>query len=139
MNTLQSLCMASLLIGVQGGQAGGTRDTETDAAVKQHLDAVPAIDTHDHLWPFDILPGRSQTERGYGVTLAGLWQNSYYAWYNPVTPRRSGQTFDHWWGEFENNVSVSTDARVRERSQGNRRLRVRSPAEPVDAGGDQGV
>ena len=103
MNTMRCLCLAILLLGVLGGLAEVTRDTETYSAIKRYLDAVPAIDTHDHLWPFDILPGRSQTQRGHGMTLAGLWQNSYYAWYNPVTPRRSGQPFDDWWGEAKDN------------------------------------
>ncbi len=34
----------------------GTRDTTTYRRLKTALDAVPAIDTHDHLWPFDRLP-----------------------------------------------------------------------------------
>ena len=37
--------------------AQGTRDTTTYRRIKAELDAVPAIDTHDHLWPFERLPG----------------------------------------------------------------------------------
>ena len=40
------------------GQA--TRDSTTYRRMKVALDAIPAIDTHDHLWPFDRLPGWSK-------------------------------------------------------------------------------
>src|SRR5262249_61498575 len=33
----------------------------TYTRIKAHLDAVPAIDTHDHLWPFEKLPGNVET------------------------------------------------------------------------------
>ena len=52
--------------------------------MKLALDAIPAIDTHDHLWPFDRLPGYVETEHGRGMNLASLWRNSYYTWYNPL-------------------------------------------------------
>ena len=56
--------------------------------MKAHLDAVPAIDTHDHLWPFDKLPGYVETENGKGMNLAGLWRNSY------LTRVKSGHALD---------------------------------------------
>src|SRR5713226_6453460 len=31
--------------------AVNTRETATYRRIKAHLDSVPAIDTHDHLWP----------------------------------------------------------------------------------------
>ncbi len=75
------------------------------ARLKAALDAVPAIDTHDHLWPFDRLPGYVETDRGRGMTLAGLWRNSYLSWYNPITPWRPKGSFDEWWakakGDFD--------------------------------------
>jgi hypothetical protein len=39
---------------------------------------VPAIDTHDHLWPFDRLPGYVETAEGKGMNLAGLWRNAQH-------------------------------------------------------------
>jgi len=54
-----------------------TRDTATYRRLKTALDAIPAIDTHDHLFPFDRLPGYVETQRGRGMNLAGLWRNSY--------------------------------------------------------------
>ena len=34
--------------------------------MKVYLDSIPAIDTHDHLWPFEKLPGYEMTENGSG-------------------------------------------------------------------------
>src|SRR5207244_1347933 len=70
--------------------AQDTRHTPTYEHIKAALDAVPAIDTHDHLWPFDRLPGFVETEHGRGMNLAGLWRNSYYPGFNPLAPWPSG-------------------------------------------------
>lgn len=66
------------------------------------MDAIPAIDTHDHLQPFEILPGRVETGRGHGLNLAGLWRNSYYTWFNPLTAWKPGGSFGEWWGKAKN-------------------------------------
>ena len=42
-------------------RAQNTRETPTYRRMKHDLDAIPAIDTHDHLWPFDRLPGYVET------------------------------------------------------------------------------
>jgi hypothetical protein len=89
--------------------AQGTRDTATYRRLKAHLDAVPAIDTHDHLWPFDKLPGYVETERGRGMNLAGLWRASYYTWTNPLTPWTPGGKFDDWWARAKHDFA---DARA---------------------------
>lgn len=65
--------------------------------MKRALDAVPAIDTHDHLRPFPEIPGRVMTERGEGMNLYGLWSNSYLPWIQAITPWTPGQTFESWW------------------------------------------
>jgi predicted TIM-barrel fold metal-dependent hydrolase len=75
----------------------GTRTTPTYQRIKASLDAVPAIDTHDHLWPFERLPGYVETERGRGMNLYALWRNSYFTWFNPLAPWRPGMKFDEWW------------------------------------------
>jgi uncharacterized protein len=77
--------------------AGGTRETATYRRVKAHLDAVPAIDTHDHLLPFDRLPAFVETEKGRGANLAGLWRNSYLGGIQPLPPWKPGQKFADWW------------------------------------------
>ena len=65
-----------LLVALGPASAQATRDTTTYRRLKAALDAVPAIDTHDHLWPFEKLPGFVETEHGRGMNLAGLWQTS---------------------------------------------------------------
>jgi predicted TIM-barrel fold metal-dependent hydrolase len=77
--------------------AQDTRATPTYRRFKQQLDAVSAIDTHDHLFPFDRLPCIEETKRGRGVNLAGLWHNSYYRRFNPLAPWKAGMDFDDWW------------------------------------------
>jgi hypothetical protein len=43
--------LAVLLCWSAVAQAVDTKQTATYKRVKAELDAVPAIDTHDHLWP----------------------------------------------------------------------------------------
>ena len=52
-------------------------ETATLRRIRASLDVVGAIDTHDHLWPFEKLPGFVETDRGRGMTLQGLWKSSY--------------------------------------------------------------
>ncbi len=77
--------------------AQGTRDTTTYKRIKSLLDQVPAIDTHDHLWPFEQLPGYLETDRGRGMNLSSIWRNSYYRWFNPIAPWEKEKTFEAWW------------------------------------------
>src|SRR5947207_14701011 len=79
--------------------AVNTRETATYRRIKAHLDAVPAIDTHDHLWPFDKLPGFVETESGRAMNLAGLWQNSYLTRVKSITPWTPGGKFTDWWAK----------------------------------------
>lgn len=72
-------------------------ETDTYRRIKAQLDAIPIIDTHDHLPPFDRLPGYVETEQGRGMNLAGLWRYSYLAWINPITPWQPRMSFDDWW------------------------------------------
>jgi predicted TIM-barrel fold metal-dependent hydrolase len=92
-------CLAGLFAMPALVLAGGTRDTPTYRGIKAALDAVPAIDTHDHLWPFDRLPGFVETERGRGMNLAGLWHNSYFRGIHPLTPWKPSGKFDDWWAQ----------------------------------------
>jgi hypothetical protein len=47
-----------------GTLAQSTRDTTTYRRIRAELDATAAIDTHDHLAPFDRLAGMVETDRG---------------------------------------------------------------------------
>jgi hypothetical protein len=59
--------------------------SEVYRRIRTALDAVPAIDTHDHLRPFADIPGRDATDRGRGMTLRSIWAGSYYTWTNPLS------------------------------------------------------
>jgi uncharacterized protein len=91
------LALFLALLPVASSEAQGTRDTTTYRRMKGALDAIPAIDTHDHLLPFDRSLAVRETQRGKGVNLAGLWQNSYFTWNHPLEPWKPGMTFDMWW------------------------------------------
>ena len=73
------------------------KPTETFRRLKAHLDAVPAIDTHDHLKPFDILQGTVQTPDGPGMTLFSLWNSSYLPGLQRITPWPESGRFEDWW------------------------------------------
>src|SRR5262245_10408734 len=105
------LLAVALALGLGGCAAAPGAPSGTYRTLKAALDAVPAIDTHDHLFPFDRLPGFLETDKGRGMTLAGLWRNSYLTWYNPITPWKPGGTFDEWWGKAKHdfdNVRASS-------------------------------
>jgi hypothetical protein len=98
----------SLLVGLFTLVAAGDepkRDWATYQRIKAQLDAVPAIDTHDHLWPFEQLPGYVETEHGRGMNLASLWRNSYYTWIHPITPWKPKGKFDDWWATAKHDFS----------------------------------
>lgn len=106
-----TLGLTSWLCFSNASHAQNTRFTETYRRVKTALDAVPAIDTHDHLWPFDKLPGYKETKAGRGMTLAGIWENSYLRGINTFTPWKADGEFDEWWSaakhDFRNVRSTS--------------------------------
>lgn len=85
------------------------KQREVYRRIRASLDAVPAIDTHDHLRPFDEIPARDLTDRGKGMTLRGIWQGSYYTWINPLSPWPEGQPFDAWWSKAKHDFA---DARA---------------------------
>jgi predicted TIM-barrel fold metal-dependent hydrolase len=85
--------------------------TELYQRIRSALDAVPAIDTHDHLRPFGEIPGRDSTDRGRGMTLRSVWAGSYYTWISPLSPWPEGKPFDAWWAvakdDFDNARATS--------------------------------
>lgn len=100
------LFSSTLLWTLQAGlQAQETRQTVQFDQIKSYLDSVPAIDTHDHLWPFDQLPGYVQTQYGKGMNLFGIWRNSYYTWFNPLTNWQPGMSFRDWWSQSKNDFA----------------------------------
>jgi predicted TIM-barrel fold metal-dependent hydrolase len=99
------LCVTSTVWGQS------TRQSPTYSRIKAAVDAIPAIDTHDHLWPFDRLPGLAETHRGKGMNLAGIWRASYFAGVHRVTPWKPGSSFSAWWDsakhDFDNARATS--------------------------------
>src|SRR5262249_47281905 len=73
------------------------RQSPTYRRIKQSLDQTPAIDTHDHLFPFDRLKAYRETKDGKGVNLAGILQNSYLPGYCRLPPWQDRMEFDAWW------------------------------------------
>lgn len=93
-------CMLILvvLLGAAGPlHADDVKQSTVYARLKAGIDAVPAIDTHDHLRPFDQLPNLDETDRGRGMTLHSIFRGSYYPLYNRLTPWPQGKSFDDWW------------------------------------------
>ncbi len=84
-------------VATAAAQSVDVKQTAAYRRVKAHLDAVPAIDTHDHISPFDLLRGRVETVRGRGMTLYSLWRSSYYMRLNPLTAWPKSGKFDDWW------------------------------------------
>ncbi|UCD27350.1 MAG: amidohydrolase family protein [Planctomycetota bacterium] len=102
LKSIPIVCIACLLSAPVCAQVQTTRKTEVYKRIKAYLDSVPAIDTHDHLFPFDHLSGKTGQLAGRGVDLWALWQHSYCSWINPIARRESGQPFDEWWSAAKN-------------------------------------
>lgn len=98
-----TICLFALCVSPAAAAGQTTRQTSIYRRIKAYLDSIPAIDTHDHLRPFDQLPGYVQTERGNGMNLYGLLNTSYYQWINPLTAWRSGENFSEWWAQAKHN------------------------------------
>jgi len=97
LTTFLTSALACAIVTESAAQSIDVKQTGTFRRIKAHLDATPAIDTHDHLPPFDQIAGRVDTERGRGMTLFSLWQSSYYTWYNPLSPWPKSGNFTEWW------------------------------------------
>lgn len=82
--------------------ADDTRSTDTYKRIKAKITSIPAIDTHDHLWPSDRLPANLETKAGKQVNLAGLWRNNYLSGITPMSPWGPDDDFDSWWARGKN-------------------------------------
>jgi uncharacterized protein len=91
------LLLIGLVLLCRAGLADDIKQSPLYQRLKAQLDAVPAIDTHDHIMPFEMHRAPDDTDKGKGMTLHALWQNSYYSWYNPLTAWPKSGRFDDWW------------------------------------------
>jgi len=99
------LLLALWLVVLPAARGDDIKKTELYTRIKASIDAVPAIDTHDHLQPFDQISNRNTTDRGEGVTLRSLWAGSYYTWINPLSPWPEDGSFATWWSKAEHDFS----------------------------------
>lgn len=104
-----TLSLFPLLLAGSLACASDIKRTDVYRRIRAQIDAVPAIDTHDHLQPFPQIPFRDETDRGVGLTLHSVWQGSYYRWINPLAPWPKGASFETWWKEAKPNFD---DARA---------------------------
>lgn len=75
------------------------KSTPLYGRIKAKIDAVRAIDTHDHLQSFAGIPRRVDTPRGNGMTLYSLWASSYIQRTTRITPWPANGSFDTWWAD----------------------------------------
>ncbi len=98
--------LAGLLIWLAAASAGADdiKKTPLYARIKAHIDGISAIDTHDHLNPFDMIvkPARPG---GPGVTLHGLWAKSYFGWIHTLEPWPADNAFDTWWSKAQDSFT----------------------------------
>lgn len=100
-----------LVLLTAGASADDIKRTELYRRIRAAVDSVPAIDTHDHLRPFDQIPFTDKTDRGTGMTLRGIWQGGYYTWLHPLSPWPDAGGFEQWWAkakdDFQNARATS--------------------------------
>jgi predicted TIM-barrel fold metal-dependent hydrolase len=90
-------CLPPMLFQPVRSCGADIKQTPHYARIKSAIDAVPAIDTHDHLRPFDQLPNKDETDRGTGITLHSIFAGSYYPGINRLSPWPAGKSFEAWW------------------------------------------
>ena len=92
-----AVAFVALLLVVADLPGADIKSTPLYVRIKASLDAVPAIDTHDHLRPFGEIPNLDDTDRGRGMTLHSIFAGSYYPGINRLSPWPKGASFDQWW------------------------------------------
>ena len=105
------LTLTTLLCTLSTLSAEDIKKTDVYARIKKSINAVPAIDTHDHLQTFDNIPGRVNTPQGRGINLYSVWSVSYFRGTSRVTPWPASGQFDEWWKsskhDFDNSRALS--------------------------------
>ncbi len=95
---LARLALVVLVAALARGALGeDLKTTPLYGRIKKSLDAVSAIDSHDHLRPFAEIPNQDLTDSGRQVTLHSIFAVSYFVGINRLTPWPEGKPFDAWW------------------------------------------
>jgi uncharacterized protein len=85
--------------------ADDVKRTDVYARIKTSIDAVSAINTHDHLRPFEDIDNRDKTDRGEGMTLRSIWAGSYFPWIHSLEPWPENGSFEVWWSKARHNFA----------------------------------
>jgi uncharacterized protein len=102
MRTIKTTIQALLvLLVVSPLLAHDIKETAVYERIKAGVDSVSAIDTHEHLHPFDQLKKRFGRGPDQDVNLWSLFNESYYNWINPLTPWPENNSFDTWWSKAQ--------------------------------------
>ncbi len=105
LKSLKCIIVLQLLFVVSAASAEDVKASAVYARIKAGIDAVSAINTHDHLIPFERIGPRNQTDRGEGITLRSIWAGSYFTWIHPLEPWPEDGSFDTWWSKARHNFT----------------------------------
>ncbi len=100
---LLSLFTLFVALSTTSAHADDIKKTDVYRRLKQHVDQIRLIDTHDHLAAFENLPNRVKTDQGEGMTLYSIWAGSYFPWVHPLAPWPASGKFSDWWKAAEHN------------------------------------
>ena len=103
--SLMFILTVQLFVLVSASPADDVKATAVYARIKTGIDAVSAINTHDHLMPFEKIRHRDRTDRGEGMTLRSIWAGSYFTWIHPLEPWPTDGSFDAWWSKARHNFT----------------------------------
>ena len=103
--SLKSILAVQLSVLVSMVSAEDVKGTDVYARIKAGIDAVSAINTHDHLMPFEKIRHRDRTDRGEGITLRSIWAGSYFTWIHPLEPWPADSSFYTWWTKARHNFA----------------------------------
>lgn len=102
---------ASFVLLTAPAAADDIKQTDLYKRIKKSIDAVRAIDTHDHLREFRLMPDRVHTPQGTGMTLYSIWAHSYLTRTTKITHWPKDGSFDTWWkrahDDFDNARATS--------------------------------
>jgi len=102
--------VAVLLTSANAAIGQDVKTTDAYRRIRAVIDQTPAIDTHTHLQPFEMMP-TDPTADGPAVTLHSLVARTYYTWANPLSPWPKDRSFDTWWklakDDFDNARATS--------------------------------
>ncbi|MHC4727749.1 MAG: hypothetical protein ACYS17_11040 [Planctomycetota bacterium] len=103
--SFKSLVLLQFFLLFSAVSAEDVKTTDVYARIKAGIDAVSAINTHDHLMPFEKIGNRNQTDRGEGMTLRSIWAGSYFPWIHSLEPWPRDGSFDTWWSKAQHNFA----------------------------------